>query len=196
MSLARIRNISLTSNSSHTYRGRRQNSYRPLDTVEQVELRARMRTFDQAYLRTALTNLGYSVVILKLFDKRFTHSKCLLLRSQVWITSSLIWTVGLLFAASAGNNLSLHSNNVLYQTYFCFSYTICTGTRPKATFQARLLRSSLPKQRSLFNHFRLFQLQENTRETVQNLRSHRLIHVSARCCHAYRPLRASIRIMR
>ncbi|KIM23584.1 hypothetical protein M408DRAFT_319869 [Serendipita vermifera MAFF 305830] len=71
MSLARLRNISLTSNGSNTYRGRRRDSYAPLDRAELVELRARMRTFDQAYIRTALMNLGYSVVIIKLFDNRF-----------------------------------------------------------------------------------------------------------------------------
>ncbi|KAG8755787.1 hypothetical protein FRC14_003668 [Serendipita sp. 396] len=32
-----------------------------------------MRTYDQAYQRTALMNLGYSVVILKLFDRRFNR---------------------------------------------------------------------------------------------------------------------------
>ncbi|QRV84068.1 hypothetical protein RhiJN_26129 [Ceratobasidium sp. AG-Ba] len=36
-----------------------------------VELRARGRTFHGAYARTALGNLGYSAVVLKLFDKRF-----------------------------------------------------------------------------------------------------------------------------
>jgi hypothetical protein len=74
MSLARLRNISLTSSGSRTYRGRRRDSYAPLDRAELVELRARMRTFDQAYVRTALTNLGYSVVIIKLFDSRFHRS--------------------------------------------------------------------------------------------------------------------------
>jgi hypothetical protein len=74
MSLRRIRDISLVTNSSYTYRGRRRDSYAPLDRAELVELRARMRTFDQAYLRTALMNLGYSVVVLKLFDRRFHRS--------------------------------------------------------------------------------------------------------------------------
>ncbi|KAG8678198.1 hypothetical protein FRC08_017983 [Ceratobasidium sp. 394] len=36
-----------------------------------VELRARGRTFHGAYARTALSNLGYSAVVLRLFDKRF-----------------------------------------------------------------------------------------------------------------------------
>jgi len=36
-----------------------------------AELRARGRTFHGAYARTALGNLGYSAVVLKLFDKRF-----------------------------------------------------------------------------------------------------------------------------
>lgn len=38
-----------------------------------MELRARDRTFNGAYARTALGNLGYSIVILKLFDRRFYH---------------------------------------------------------------------------------------------------------------------------
>ncbi|CCA71289.1 hypothetical protein PIIN_05228 [Serendipita indica DSM 11827] len=42
-----------------------------MDRAEMVELRARMRTFDQVYIRTAVMNLGYSIVILKLFDRRF-----------------------------------------------------------------------------------------------------------------------------
>jgi hypothetical protein len=76
MSLARLRNLYLTSTGPRTYRGRRRDSYTPLDRAELVELRARMRTFDQAYVRTALMNLGYSVVIIKLFDSRFHHSAC------------------------------------------------------------------------------------------------------------------------
>ena len=40
-----------------------------------VELRARQRTFDGAYTRGALANLGYSLTILRLFDKRFSDSE-------------------------------------------------------------------------------------------------------------------------
>lgn len=40
-----------------------------------VELRARQRTFDGAYTRGALANLGYSLTILRLFDKRFANSQ-------------------------------------------------------------------------------------------------------------------------
>ena len=58
-----------------TYHGHRQQSYFAIDTGEQVELRARQRTFDNAYLRTCLVNLSYSAVILKLFDSRFYNSK-------------------------------------------------------------------------------------------------------------------------
>ncbi|OJT03236.1 hypothetical protein TRAPUB_6171 [Trametes pubescens] len=36
-----------------------------------VELRARSRTFDGAYGRSAISNLGYALTILRLFDKRF-----------------------------------------------------------------------------------------------------------------------------
>ncbi|CAE6500962.1 unnamed protein product [Rhizoctonia solani] len=55
----------------HRYRGHRRESFCPLDVSEMVELRARGRTFYGAYARTALGNLGYSAVVLKLFDKRF-----------------------------------------------------------------------------------------------------------------------------
>ncbi|CDO68769.1 hypothetical protein BN946_scf184989.g35 [Trametes cinnabarina] len=36
-----------------------------------VELRARSRTFDGAYGRSAIANLGYALTILRLFDQRF-----------------------------------------------------------------------------------------------------------------------------
>jgi hypothetical protein len=57
-----------------TYHGHRQQSYLAIDTGEQVEIRARHRTFDNAYLRTCLANLSYSAIILKLFDSRFYNS--------------------------------------------------------------------------------------------------------------------------
>ena len=37
-------------------------------------MRARQRTFDGAYTRTALGILGYALTVLKLFDRRFYHS--------------------------------------------------------------------------------------------------------------------------
>jgi len=48
-----------------------------------VEIRARQRTFDGAYRRTALGNLGYSLAILRLFDRRF-------------------YAIGILYASLAG----------------------------------------------------------------------------------------------
>jgi hypothetical protein len=73
-----ISNPRMASNSAPaTYHGHRQHSYFAVDTGELVELRARQRTFDNAYLRTCVINLGYSAIILKLFDARFyssTHS--------------------------------------------------------------------------------------------------------------------------
>ena len=41
----------------------------------EVELRARQRTFDGAYGRSALSNLGYALTVLRLFDKRFHQSE-------------------------------------------------------------------------------------------------------------------------
>ncbi len=40
-----------------------------------VEVRARQRTFDGAYGRSALSNLGYALTVLRLFDERFHRSK-------------------------------------------------------------------------------------------------------------------------
>ncbi|KAF7369819.1 hypothetical protein MVEN_00314700 [Mycena venus] len=56
---------------SHRYRGHRASSFQAEDLTELVELRARQRTFHGAYSRTALSNLGYSLTILRLFDPRF-----------------------------------------------------------------------------------------------------------------------------
>ncbi|KAJ6492939.1 hypothetical protein C8R47DRAFT_1120521 [Mycena vitilis] len=56
---------------SHRYRGHRANSFQAADLTELVEVRARQRTFHGAYGRTALSNLGYSLTILRLFDPRF-----------------------------------------------------------------------------------------------------------------------------
>ncbi|RPD77242.1 hypothetical protein L226DRAFT_533250 [Lentinus tigrinus ALCF2SS1-7] len=53
------------------YRGHRSKSFYPEDVNELVELRARSRTFDGAYSRTAISNLGYALTILRLFDRRF-----------------------------------------------------------------------------------------------------------------------------
>jgi len=66
-----------------TYRGHRADSFTPLDISELVEIRARQRTFGGAYARTALGNLGYSLLFLKLFDRRF-------------------YKIGLLYAVLAG----------------------------------------------------------------------------------------------
>ncbi|KAI0651163.1 hypothetical protein C8Q79DRAFT_1004478 [Trametes meyenii] len=53
------------------YRGHRSKSFYPQDVNELVELRARSRTFDGAYGRSAIANLGYALTILRLFDRRF-----------------------------------------------------------------------------------------------------------------------------
>lgn len=86
-----------------TYHGHRQRSYLAVDTGELVELRARQRTFDNAYLRTGLLNLSYSAVILKLFDGRFYNSKHTipLRRNQYFRSDTLFLPVGLLYAVLA-----------------------------------------------------------------------------------------------
>lgn len=84
----------------HRYRGHRRQSFVPIDVAELgrwpsflwiyrwpdyfifsarmcdvlVELRARQRTFEGAYTRTAIGTLGYTVLVLKLFDERFYRS--------------------------------------------------------------------------------------------------------------------------
>lgn len=57
------------------YRGHRANSFYAIDDAELVEIRARQRTFDGAAFRTAMGNLSYAIVVLKLFDQRFYRSK-------------------------------------------------------------------------------------------------------------------------
>ncbi|KAM0786225.1 hypothetical protein ACM66B_007028 [Microbotryomycetes sp. NB124-2] len=57
----------------HTYRGHRRNSWVEQDTDWLVELRARQRTFDGAYIRTALANFGYALLILKVFTAEFAR---------------------------------------------------------------------------------------------------------------------------
>ncbi|KAL4065508.1 hypothetical protein V8B97DRAFT_1875345, partial [Scleroderma yunnanense] len=52
-------------------RGHRASSFSAIDLIELNELRARQRTFDGAYRRTALANLGYALAVLRLFDVRF-----------------------------------------------------------------------------------------------------------------------------
>lgn len=46
-----------------------------LTISSKVELRARSRTFDGAYGRSAISNLGYALTILRLFDRRFFRSE-------------------------------------------------------------------------------------------------------------------------
>ncbi|EJF60169.1 hypothetical protein BD309DRAFT_973852 [Dichomitus squalens] len=65
------------------YSGHRSKSFYASDVNELVELRARQRTFDGAYSRTAMGNLGYALTILRLFDRRF-------------------YKIGVLYTASAG----------------------------------------------------------------------------------------------
>ncbi|KZT03258.1 uncharacterized protein LAESUDRAFT_704843 [Laetiporus sulphureus 93-53] len=55
------------------YRGHRSDSFYPEDLNELLELRARQRTFDGAYARGALSDLGYALTILRLFDDRFAR---------------------------------------------------------------------------------------------------------------------------
>ena len=60
----------------HINRGHRPGSFQTADITELVEIRARQRTFDGAYRRTAMGNLGYALAVLRLFDRRFYRSMC------------------------------------------------------------------------------------------------------------------------
>ncbi|KZP33258.1 hypothetical protein FIBSPDRAFT_773808, partial [Athelia psychrophila] len=75
--------------SRRRYRGHRANSFQTIDLNELVEIRARQRTFDGAYRRTALGNFGAALTILRLFDHRFY---------QIGILYAVL--AGLLFVAS------------------------------------------------------------------------------------------------
>ncbi|EJT97214.1 hypothetical protein DACRYDRAFT_59472 [Dacryopinax primogenitus] len=55
----------------HTYNAHRASSFLVTDPREEDEIRARLRTFEGAYSRTAMATLGYSVLILKLFNREF-----------------------------------------------------------------------------------------------------------------------------
>ncbi|KAK9894853.1 hypothetical protein P389DRAFT_85436 [Cystobasidium minutum MCA 4210] len=57
--------------SRHTYHGHRRASFITKDIDELTELRARQRTFEGAYQRTALGMAVYACIILKIFSKPF-----------------------------------------------------------------------------------------------------------------------------
>jgi len=54
--------------------GHRRQSYICTDADQLVELRASQRTYNGAYVRTALGILGYSLTVLRLFDRKFYRS--------------------------------------------------------------------------------------------------------------------------
>jgi hypothetical protein len=62
-------------------RGHRADSFRPIDVLELNEFRARNRTFNGAYRRTAIATLGYALTTLRLFDSRFLRSMSVILSS-------------------------------------------------------------------------------------------------------------------
>ncbi|KAH9996052.1 hypothetical protein BJV77DRAFT_1059569 [Russula vinacea] len=55
----------------HRYHGHRRDSFICSDVDKLVELRAHQRTYNGAYQRTALGILGYSLTVLRLFDRMF-----------------------------------------------------------------------------------------------------------------------------
>ncbi|KAH9965127.1 hypothetical protein BGW80DRAFT_761227 [Lactifluus volemus] len=55
----------------HRYQGHRAQSYFVADEDLLTELRASQRTFNGAYMRTALGNMGFSLTVLRLFGRLF-----------------------------------------------------------------------------------------------------------------------------
>ncbi|KAI9429851.1 hypothetical protein H4582DRAFT_139965 [Lactarius indigo] len=55
-------------------RSHRAHSSISTDADQLVEFCACQRTFNGAYTQTALGNLGYSLAMIRLFDRRFCHS--------------------------------------------------------------------------------------------------------------------------
>lgn len=80
----------------HVYYGHRANSFRVTDEHVLTEIRARQRTFDGATYRTAIGNLSYAIVVLKLFDQRFYRSAYISLNNLFQLFLSLL-LVGLLY---------------------------------------------------------------------------------------------------
>lgn len=60
---------------AHLYHGHRRNSFTTADIEELTELRARQRTFEGAYQRTALGMAVYAIIVLKIFSPAFAKSQ-------------------------------------------------------------------------------------------------------------------------
>ena len=73
----------------------------PIDRAELVEFRARQRTFNHAYMRTSLSSLTTSVMILKLFDRRFYRSESRYFSTLNRELKSTFFIVGFLYVALA-----------------------------------------------------------------------------------------------
>ncbi|KIJ34543.1 hypothetical protein M422DRAFT_232931 [Sphaerobolus stellatus SS14] len=63
--------LTWTRRTPHVYYGHRAHSFCVADEAILTEIRARQRTFDGAAYRTAIGNLSYAIIVLKLFDRRF-----------------------------------------------------------------------------------------------------------------------------
>ncbi|KAG1797091.1 uncharacterized protein HD556DRAFT_1358482 [Suillus plorans] len=85
----------------HTYRGHKADSYKPIDVLELNELRARNRTFNGAYRRTAIATLGYALTALRLFDSRFLRIGVVYL-----VLSILLFALGYIRARHSQHDFS------------------------------------------------------------------------------------------
>ncbi|KAG1842388.1 hypothetical protein DFJ58DRAFT_806367 [Suillus subalutaceus] len=85
----------------HTYRGHRADSFKPIDVLELNEFRARNRTFNGAYRRTAIATLGYALTALRLFDSRFLRVGIVYL-----VLSILLFALGYIRARHSRHDFS------------------------------------------------------------------------------------------
>lgn len=161
------------SSSSFTciFSGHRRDSFICADADELVELRAHQRTYNGAYVRTALGILGYSLAVLRLFDHKFYRSMPNLLNpfslpDLPFISSSSYHT----------------SRPTICRPRFSL---ISLRIPPRAPFAARLCR---PERHWRYNHqypsdtYRWTGSQAIVREAIRDCRT----HSSPRCFHCCR----------
>lgn len=89
---------------AHLYHGHRRNSFTTADIEELTELRARQRTFEGAYQRTALGMAVYAIIVLKIFSPAFAKSECPLITSLRDEWADMVWqwpAVGIIYVVMA-----------------------------------------------------------------------------------------------
>ena len=99
-------------------------SYIPIDDAEHVEFSARQRTFEQAYARTALLNLAYGALILKVFNGSFYRGAL-----SLWFVSS----------SSSHQSCDVHLAGLLFGilALFLFAVSIVRSMHSKQAISSR-----------------------------------------------------------